>query len=651
MSESTVEHDPDTRDQGQDTDDDSHQGDSQHRRKRQRVRLSCLECRRRKLSCSRELPCDRCLKSGTPERCTYEARPGGTAGPPPSSTIYPSAVPAATSVGPAVDRVSFPHNDIRRPVARRDIDPLLRDATRDHDRIRRLELEVAQLRGALSKQGSLDGTTIATSPSTLKDGQKESPPEPFDTRLPSFLAPEKPGDGLEYKFVRGSNFKTRFCRVHNNRTSFRDLVGIDPFMRQTAEEWLRPLNIQRKDRKKRAEEREKQFRESDPELEALLPSKDETDALVAVYLEQFEQVHRIVHIPTFKKEYETFWDPAETKCAAFNALVLAMLAAASCLDMQSLSKFVGVKSSAFHTAEKLARACEAWLARQSHKHRRMIHYQILCVLYVAKRVNVIKKKRFWTSSGALIRDGIVLGLHRDGELASSNITPYYREMRKRLWATMVEFDVQASFDQGVPTILSQLSVETKAPTNVDDDDFNEDSEELPSPKPSTEYTFSSYQNLSRQSLQLRLELVQIMSDPFSNLDWEQVTRYTEMINQEIDSLPPWDSDELDTNHASHKRLLAYIHLHVQLKQFLIPLHQPFLKLRQYNSKYQVAEFIFYSAARDIVLMHDRLFQKGIRALYFLREDTLNAAVNLCNVSLRQPKGKIIYDCPSNDGIR
>jgi hypothetical protein len=657
MSESTVEHDRDARDQGPDTDDDSnqggsHQGDSQqHRRKRQRVRLSCLECRRRKLSCSRELPCDRCLKSGTPDRCTYESRPGGTVGPPPSATIYPSNTLSTASAGPIGDRVSFPHNDVRRPVARRDIDPSLRDATRDHDRIRRLELEVAQLRGALSKQASLDGTTIAASPSTLKDGQKESPPEPFDVRMPSFLAPEKPGDGLEYKFIKGSNFKTRFCGVHKGWSSFRDLVGIDPFMRETAEEWLRPLNIQRKDRKKRREDREQQFLESDSGLEALLPPKDETDSLITVYLEQFEQVHRIIHIPTFKKEYAKFWDPMETRCAAFTALVLAMLAAASCLDMQASSKFVGVKSSAFQTAEKLARACDAWLDRQSHKHRRMIHYQIICMLYLAKRVNVIKKKRFWTTSGAIVRDGIVVGLHRDGEAASSKITPYYREMRRRIWATMVEFDVQSSFDQGVPTILSQMNIETKAPTNIDDDDFNEDSEELPLPKPSTEYTFSSYQNLSRQSLQLRLELDQIISSSVTDLDWEQVTRYTEMINQEIDSLPPWDSDEMNTNHVSHKPLLVYTLLHVQLKQYLIPLHQPFLKLRQYNSKYQVAEFIFYSAARDIVLMHDRLFQKGIRALYFLREDTLNAAVNLCNVSLRQPKGEHFQNHSSNDTTR
>ncbi|KAI0136819.1 C6 zinc finger domain-containing protein [Xylariales sp. AK1849] len=616
-------------------DDDSQHDDSNHPRKRQRVRLSCLECRRRKLSCSRELPCDRCIKSGTPDKCTYESRPGGTTVSPAVASLGgPNSIPVG---GPSVAALA---NGGRGSVQsdyrgmRRDVDPSPRDAIKDHDRIRKLELEVAQLRSALSKQASsVDGTTVAASPSTLKEGPKESP---LDIPLPSFMQRPGRGDGLEFKFVRGHNFKTRFFGPHNAWSSLKELAGIHPFMKETAEEWLRPLNIARKDRKKRKDERERQFAEPDTDLEALLPSKEETDSLIAVYLDQFEQLHRIIHVPTFKEQYESFWDPCKTRCAAFTALVLCMLATSSCLNMQA-SKYAGVKSSSHQTAEEMTKACDAWLDRQSQKHRRMIHYQIMCISYLAKRVNVIKKKRFWTSAGAMIREGIIVGLHQDGDQVASRVTPYYREMRRRVWATMVEFDIQASFDQGVPTLLSQITVDTKPPRNIDDEDFDENSEDLPTSKTSTEYTYSSYQNLSRQSLQTRLELNRVMTGPMVNLDWEQVTRYTEMITQEIDALPPWDSEEFESTDDSRKPLLAHTLLHMQLRQYLIPLHQPYLKLRLYNSKYQIAEFIYYNTARDIVLMHDRLFQKNIRALYFLREDTMHAAISLCSISIHQPK--------------
>ncbi|KAI1873456.1 hypothetical protein JX265_005078 [Neoarthrinium moseri] len=560
----------------------------------------------------------------------------GNAREPGGATVGPASI-GTTGGSSAVPIGSRPlPTDLQRSNGRRDVDAtILKDAAKDHDRIRKLELEVAQLRGALAKQTSIDGTTIAATPSTLKEAPaKESS---LDIPLPSFFPIPKRGDGLEFKFVRGHNFKTRFYGPHNAWSSFKELTGLTPFMRETAEEWLRPLNITRKDRNKRREDRQKQFEAPDMELEALLPPKEETDSLVAVYLDQFEQLHRIVHIPTFKKEYEKFWDPTQTRCAAFTALVLAMLAASSCMDMQPSSKFVGIKSNAYQTAERWTKACDAWLDQQSQKHRSMIHYQIMCMIYLAKRINIIKKKRFWTNSGALIREGIIVGLHLDGDQVASRITPYYREMRRRIWATMMEFDLQASFDQGVPTLLSQMTVDSKAPRNIDDEEFDEDTEELPTPKSSTEYTFSSYQSLSRQSLQARLELNRVMTGPIVDLDWERVTRYTEMITQEIDALPPWDSEEQNATNDSRKPVLAHALLHIQLRQYLIPLHQPYLKLRQYNSKYQVAEFIYYTAARDIVLMHDRLFQKGIRSLYFLREDTMSAAVSLCSVSLYQPR--------------
>ncbi|KAI1341877.1 fungal-specific transcription factor domain-containing protein [Xylariaceae sp. FL0016] len=610
-----------------DHDDDSH---NEPARKRQRVRLSCLECRRRKLSCSRELPCDRCIKSGTPERCTYESRPGG-----PITTI--ASVSEKAQFTPAANLVTF-GADPRRSGGnaasnRREVDSsLLKDAARDHERIRKLELEVSQLKRALSTQPSVDGSTIAASPSTSKDAAKDTP---FGLSGLPYIKTSP--DAVDPKLYRSKNFNTRYFGPHNAWSSLGELTGICPFMKETADEWLRPLNIQRKDRKKRKEDRQKRAAEPDPVLESLLPSEIETNSLITVYLDQFEQIFRIIHIPTFKKQYETFWDPAHQRCASFTALVLSLIAVSCCLDMQSSNQYVGVKSSSFQRAETWIKACDSWSSRQSQKHRQLVHYQIACLLYLAKRVNIIKKKRFWTSAGALVHEGVTAGLHQDLDRITSNISPYNREMRRRLWAAIIEFDVQASFDQGVPTLLSQVHNDADAPKNIDDEGFDEDSQELPLSQPRTVYTFSSYAHISRQSLPLRLELNRLLTGPPVDLEWEQVLQYTDMIMQEIDALPSWDLDAKGDLEVSHKPILAHTLLHLQLRQYLIPLHQPYLKLRKYHSRYQQAEFIYYTTARDLVLMHDRLFQKGIRTLYFLREDTMNAAINLCNVSLHQPR--------------
>jgi hypothetical protein len=95
----------------------------------------------------------------------------------------------------------------------------------------------------------------------------------------------------------------------------------------------------------------------------------------------------------------------------------------------------------------------------------------------------------------------------------------------------------------------------------------------------------------------------------------------------------------ENNSDSKKNpLIAYTLLHVQLRQYITPLHQPYLKLRKQNSKYQYSEIIYYNAARDMVLLHDKLYEQGVRALNFLREDALTTAINLCSVTMLQPRG-------------
>ena len=44
-----------------------------------------------------------------------------------------------------------------------------------------------------------------------------------------------------------------------------------------------------------------------PEILESLPSRDVCDALVECYLRTFEGVFRVLHIPTFRQEYEDYW--------------------------------------------------------------------------------------------------------------------------------------------------------------------------------------------------------------------------------------------------------------------------------------------------------------------------------------------------------
>ncbi|OIW27202.1 hypothetical protein CONLIGDRAFT_633539 [Coniochaeta ligniaria NRRL 30616] len=621
-------------------DGDSHERDSPsdgnpHPRKRQRVRLSCLECRRRKLSCDRELPCSRCIQSGTPDKCEYEARPGFT----------PSRPGISQSLLASIDgRLSLPSGTADSPLYYR------KDALREHDRIRKLELEVAQLKNLLTKQASLDSSSTVVGHSPPSPRNHDVPPEADgEGCVPSseeHLCPHSkqdiPADKEELRFYRGREFKTRFYGPASASIALKELAGLSPvmkFMRETGDEWLRPLlsasGTIKKDRYLDKQKREENFLLPDLELEALLPSKEETDAGVSLYLEQFEQVHRIVHIPSFRREYAKFWDPKETRYAAFTVLVLAILSVTSCICTHSPPKFEKLVSNAHSRALRWITACEDWEQKQSQKHRRLINYQISCLLYLSKRINTVKKKRFWKGAGALVLDAVSVGLHREPH---AQVSPFNQEMRRRIWATLQSFDMQASFDHGLPSLIASLPVNVKPPRNIDDDEFDEDTEELPESKPTTEYTYASYQHLSRQSLPLRLELCRILTGPGEGMDYDDVIRYTSELSREIDSLPSWDAGAAKTGGDVKTPLLAYTLLHIQLRAYIIPLHQSYLRLRKTNPKYQYSEMIYYSSVRDMILLNDALMKQGLRTLNFLREDSLTLAINLCSVTMLQHRG-------------
>lgn len=176
-------------------------------RKRQRVRLSCLECRRRKLSCDREFPCSRCLQSGTPERCEYETRPG--LAPPNKLGLPPTALAGLDA------RLSLPSTGGESPYFRKD--------GRESDRIRRLELEVAQLKNLLVKQVSLDGSTVQDRSPLLDHPKSDVEPEP-EVEVPPFLqTQETVADREELRFFRGKEFKTRYFGPHSAFLAFQEV--------------------------------------------------------------------------------------------------------------------------------------------------------------------------------------------------------------------------------------------------------------------------------------------------------------------------------------------------------------------------------------------------------------------------------------------
>ena len=129
----------------------------------------------------------------------------------------------------------------------------------------------------------------------------------------------------------------------------------------------------------------------------LLPRREIADQLVQIYLDTFETTYRVLHLPSFWAEYSDLWMEPENAKPAFMVVVLLMLAATNCIHGQDPTLFRGDSSLGRETACEWIGACEGWLAFQSQKHIEISALQAQCILFIAKKINSVKRKRTWVS--------------------------------------------------------------------------------------------------------------------------------------------------------------------------------------------------------------------------------------------------------------
>ncbi len=93
--------------------------------------------------------------------------------------------------------------------------------------------------------------------------------------------------------------------------------------------------------------------------------------------------------------------------------------------------------------------------------------------------------------GAIVRLAMHMGLHRDPRHYHA-ISPFEGEMRRRIWSILIGIDLLASFQVGLPSNIPATFCDTAPPRNLLDDDFDEDTKELPPSRPETDLTMVLY---------------------------------------------------------------------------------------------------------------------------------------------------------------
>jgi hypothetical protein len=307
-----------------------------------------------------------------------------------------------------------------------------------------------------------------------------------------------------------------------------------------------------------------------------LPVKHVADALVECYLRTSESVYRVLHIPTFMREYEAVWDvnnnPNRGPDPAFLVqLKLVLAIGASTYDLTfSLRPF----------AMRAVYEAQTWLAAPEFKSRLGFPWlQTSVLLLFAREATGTGEDMVWASAGTTLRMAIYMGLHRDpGGLGPRTTTPLVAEMRRRLWNTILEVALQSSLDSGGPPLISVDDFDTEPPGNFDDEQLMcESGEDNPTPKPEDQFTQTTLSIALRKMLPQRLAIAKYLNDLASRSTYAETLKHdadlraaSKTLNRTLNACK---STSLQTGGPSDLSLRA---LDLLLRRYFLSLHLPFL---------------------------------------------------------------------------
>ncbi|KAL2195935.1 fungal-specific transcription factor domain-containing protein [Corynascus similis CBS 632.67] len=466
-------------------------------RRRRRPAVSCILCRKRKIRCDRQLPCRNCTKSRN-ATCFYKDDPRVP------RKQGESLETSQTLGGSDVARLS-PSIETRSDSAvdsgqRRAETTTAANSARSRPAQPGNHVELTKR--TVPEQSASAGTSSANTPALTFTRRSR-----VETRTINFAGNFYVHD--EHRLNNESQPVTRSCS---------DIIDvIEGYLRD--ENKSKMLQIERRNK---ALGRIIKKRRAPPwpcPPTPDLPARVIADTLIECYLNTSESVFRVLHIPSFRRDYEAVWDPSHNPDPAFLVQLKLVLAVGSTTyDPEfSLRPY----------AIRWVYEGQTWLSAPEFKSRLgLTALQSSILLHLAREATGVGEDMVWATVGTTLRIAMYMGLHRDpAGLGPSTLTPLMAEMRRRLWNTVLELSLQSSLNAGGPPLINLDQFDTEPPGNFDDDQLTgQNSEVPPIAKPDHQFTQTTLAITLRTLFPQRLAIVKYLNDISSGGDYHETLR-------------------------------------------------------------------------------------------------------------------------------
>ncbi|CAP85755.1 Pc20g04260 [Penicillium rubens Wisconsin 54-1255] len=606
-------------------------------RKRRRRTMACTQCRTRKLRCDREYPtCSRCLKSRTPSKCTYE-----------DGFLWqqPTTVPTTAFAADRGSALSMPRDTPIETPPDSGIPPV--STRRPHDKERKdcfLETVLGAPKAAVNQEPYVNvGVLQRPKRPAPAERETQAPSQTDDEHIDEEEDPLSPTDHLDLApriMMRGRETQTRF----SGSGIFANLVAQFPDIKYFAEEikLSTPIFAQLQPdlrRVKRGLLKHMVLSRPFPDpttasLISMLPSRGVVDELVGLYITHIESTHRILHVPSFLRELDQFWamrDSPASISAGFTVQVLLVLACAwNLADFASLQSKSSGELKCQSAVEWTLHAGK-WIENLHTKRPEITSMRLSILLILARNAHGMRRSQAWLTTSTLVKQAMMAGYHRDPS-RYARISVFNKEMRRRLWTTIVELDLQVALDRGMPPSVQSFDYDAAPGMNIYDDEIHENSTEVPESRPLSEVTDSSFQSILSRSLPLRLQACSLMHSPRISCRYEDIQRLDSELNRHLSRIPAWVAPDPNDIVAQRKVMLWKGLIETKLCQSLLSVHTPFAIQARRESLFAPSTRTRLDAATRILSTQRRLHEiSRTLSLCMLGEWTIQAYISICQV--------------------
>lgn len=316
-----------------------------------------------------------------------------------------------------------------------------------------------------------------------------------------------------------------------------------------------------------------------------LPDKALADVLVENYLQTTESLYRILHIPTFREQYNALWvaDAPQNPGFIIQVKLVLALGAIPYDDLFTMRE----------TALQWVFEAKTWLCGPKFKaHLDISSLQTSILLLLAEERLGLVGDSMWSDCGVLLRRAIFMGLHRDpARLPDRSLLTC--EMHRRLWNTIAELNVQSSLGSGGPVFLSMSDFDTKPPGNFDDEQLLEDS---PVPRPLEECTQMTLALALRETFSQRLDVLRFLNDVSTGGSYDETLRLDHALRTAYKALGR--RLQSCTGHGA-KRTLTSFELRLidtVMYRYLSALHVPYYVAAMQETKYAYSRTVVVDCA-------------------------------------------------------